>query len=185
MDEIRSRNGARPTAAADHPADTGATSYRFAFRPLWILSHLLVVFLVILFVNLGFWQLRRLDERKDFNAQVEANASAEPVPLPADLTEDGVDELATVMMPNMAAVRESTLTATVHLHATDRTGEWLMSFEDGLLVTTRDHGKGDLAVRGPAAGLFLWAWNRRSPAEANLEVFGDQALLDAWAALVP
>ena len=68
-------------------------SYRFAVRPLWILSHLLVIFLVVLFVNLGFWQLRRLDQRKDFNAQVAANAQAAPEPLPADLSPDEVDAL--------------------------------------------------------------------------------------------
>ena len=31
--------------------------YRFALRPKWILSHLFVIGLAVLFVNLGFWQL--------------------------------------------------------------------------------------------------------------------------------
>ena len=39
-------------------------SYRFALRPKWILSHLFVVALVVLMINLGFWQLRRLDQRR-------------------------------------------------------------------------------------------------------------------------
>lgn len=135
--------------------------------------------------TVGFWPRRMAHETTIHRVDAEHAAGRTVRDLDDAEAVDGVDELATVMMPNMVAVRESTLRATVHLHATDRTGEWLMSFEDGLLVTTRDHGKGDLAVRGPAAGLFLWAWNRRSPAEANLEVFGDPALLDAWAALVP
>ncbi len=50
--------------------------YRFAFRPLWILSHLFVAFLVVMCVILGFWQLRRHDERADQNARVVARSEA-------------------------------------------------------------------------------------------------------------
>lgn len=37
----------------------------FWLRPKWIVGHLLVVTLVVLFVTLGFWQLRRLDDKRD------------------------------------------------------------------------------------------------------------------------
>ena len=50
--------------------------YRFALRPLWIVSHVLVAFLVVMCVSLGFWQLRRHDERADQNAQVAARSEA-------------------------------------------------------------------------------------------------------------
>jgi surfeit locus 1 family protein len=53
--------------------------YRFARRPVWIAGHLLVAGLVVLMVSLGSWQLRRLDERRDQNALVEARAALEPV----------------------------------------------------------------------------------------------------------
>jgi surfeit locus 1 family protein len=53
--------------------------YRFALRPMWILSHLLVLAVVVSMVNLGLWQLRRLDERREFNRLLEANVAAEPV----------------------------------------------------------------------------------------------------------
>ncbi len=45
------------------------------------MSHLLVLLLVIVMINLGFWQLRRLHERKTYNASVRANESqpAQPV----------------------------------------------------------------------------------------------------------
>ena len=39
----------------------------FARRPRWILSHFLVLLLIIVMINLGFWQLRRLDEKKTLN----------------------------------------------------------------------------------------------------------------------
>ena len=45
---------------------------RFLLRPRWLLSHLLVVLLVVVMVNLGFWQLRRLDQKRDYNALVES-----------------------------------------------------------------------------------------------------------------
>ena len=51
------------------------SKYRFLITPKWIAFHLLVVVVVVAMVNLAFWQLRRLDERRDFNAQVRANAN--------------------------------------------------------------------------------------------------------------
>ncbi|HEX9994069.1 MAG TPA: SURF1 family protein [Acidimicrobiales bacterium] len=51
---------------------------RSLLTPRWLLSHVLVVALVVLMVNLGLWQLRRLDERRAANAAVEA-ALARPV----------------------------------------------------------------------------------------------------------
>ena len=45
---------------------------RFLLRPRWLLSHLLVLALVVTMVNLGFWQLRRLDERRDRNELIES-----------------------------------------------------------------------------------------------------------------
>jgi len=49
------------------------STYGFLIRPKWIAFHLLVVTLVVVMVNLAFWQLRRLDERRTFNAEVRAN----------------------------------------------------------------------------------------------------------------
>jgi surfeit locus 1 family protein len=56
-------------------------SYRFALRPRWILSHLFVLALVVTMVNLGLWQLRRLDERRDQNAVVSARLAEPPAPV--------------------------------------------------------------------------------------------------------
>jgi cytochrome oxidase assembly protein ShyY1 len=41
--------------------------YRFAWRPRWILSHILVGTLVVFMIWAGFWQLRRFHERGDLN----------------------------------------------------------------------------------------------------------------------
>ncbi|HWH33756.1 MAG TPA: SURF1 family protein [Acidimicrobiales bacterium] len=53
---------------------------RFWLRPKWVVGHVLVVALVVAFVNFGFWQLRRLDERRSANAVVEARSSMPAAP---------------------------------------------------------------------------------------------------------
>jgi cytochrome oxidase assembly protein ShyY1 len=61
------------------PTDPAAAKQRrtskfgFLLRPKWIAFHVLVLVLVVVMVNLAFWQLRRLDQRQRFNAQVDAH----------------------------------------------------------------------------------------------------------------
>lgn len=62
--------------------------YRFARRPAWLLSHVLVLALIVGLANLGLWQLRRLDERRERNALIEARAEADPVPIESLLDRD-------------------------------------------------------------------------------------------------
>jgi surfeit locus 1 family protein len=47
-------------------------------RPRWLVGTIIAVLLIVLFVNLGFWQLRRLDEKRDRNAAIEERG-ARPV----------------------------------------------------------------------------------------------------------
>jgi surfeit locus 1 family protein len=51
---------------------------RFLLRPRWLLSHVMVVVLVVTMVNLGLWQLRRMDERSEHNDLI-AGRQAAPV----------------------------------------------------------------------------------------------------------
>ena len=55
--------------------------YRFLLTPRWIAFHLLVIAGIVLMVNLGFWQLRRLDERQAFNTEVTSRIDLPPAPL--------------------------------------------------------------------------------------------------------
>ena len=55
--------------------------YRFLTRPKWIVFTLGIILLIVVMMNLGFWQLRRLDERKAVNAQVRERTTAAIVPL--------------------------------------------------------------------------------------------------------
>lgn len=52
--------------------------YRFILKPKWILSHLIVLALVVLMVNLGFWQLGRLHEKKAANRVIRSR-TAQPL----------------------------------------------------------------------------------------------------------
>jgi surfeit locus 1 family protein len=59
--------------------------WSFLTRPGWILSHLFVAGMVVLMVNLGFWQLRRLDERRAVNERIEARIDEPAAPITAVL----------------------------------------------------------------------------------------------------
>ena len=54
---------------------------RGLLSPGWIASHLFVAAMVVLMVNLGFWQLRRHDERRADNAETAAALARDPVDL--------------------------------------------------------------------------------------------------------
>jgi surfeit locus 1 family protein len=56
---------------------------RKLLSPRWLAGHLLALSLILLFVNFGFWQLRRMEERNAYNALLEARLGAEPEPLAA------------------------------------------------------------------------------------------------------
>ncbi len=77
------------TDPAESPSDRGS-KYRFLFSPKWIAFHVLVAVVVVTMINLAFWQLRRLDERRDFNAQVRANAN-QPIAEYDDVVTDTTD----------------------------------------------------------------------------------------------
>lgn len=64
--------------------------YRFLFKPKWIAFHLLVVVAIVTMVDLGFWQLRRLEQKREFNATVEERYDAPPLPFD-DLLTPGTD----------------------------------------------------------------------------------------------
>ena len=59
--------------------------YTFLFKPKWIGFHLLCLAAIVGMINLGLWQLSRLDEKQTFNARVTTHDAAEPVALTANL----------------------------------------------------------------------------------------------------
>lgn len=67
---------------------------------------------------------------------------------------------------------------TVHLHATDVDGEWVVDLTGPQPVVREGHEKAAVALRGPVVELMLAVYRRR-PVE-GLEVFGDRELLDLF-----
>ena len=135
--------------------------------------------------SVGFWCRRMAHETVIHRIDAEVAVGA-PGPVRPELAVDGVDEVLDVFLaPRVGAAVLAGPAATVHLHATDVPGEWLVRLgPDGVRVE-RGHAKGDAAVRGSASELLLWLWGRL-PLD-DLEVFGEEpaaARLRAAAATV-
>src|SRR6478735_4227808 len=58
-----------------------AEMYRFLVSPRWLGFHLLVAVVIVTMVNLGFWQLRRLDFKRERADTIAARIDLAPVPL--------------------------------------------------------------------------------------------------------
>jgi surfeit locus 1 family protein len=103
--------------------------------PRWLLSHLFVLAMVVLMVNLGFWQLRRLDEKRADNDAV-ADASEQA---PVDLAT--VDDV-TMIVDHRAVTASGVYLSGQELLVANRTydgaaGSWLVTplrFPDGRIV---------------------------------------------------
>jgi uncharacterized protein (TIGR03083 family) len=126
-----------------------------------------------------FWHARQALETAMHRWDAQA-ATGEPEPVDADLGVLGVDEILGLFLPRMAeSTAKVSTAATMHLHCTDRDGEWLLRFGENGTTQSHEHAKGDVAVRGGGSDLYLLLWNRIG--RQRLEVFGDAALLDRWA----
>ena len=129
------------------------------------------------------WVHRRMAQETAVHRWDAELALGPPAPIDPAVAVDGIDELLDVFLPvDMAENKEASLGGSLHLHATDHPGEWLITIEDGKLEVARSHAKGDLALRGTASDLLLALWGR--VATDQLEVFGDPALFDRWKELV-
>lgn len=104
----------------------------------------------------------------------------DPTPVPAADGIDGVDELFTEVLAGRARTMPS---GSLHLHQTDGDGEFMLRAADGAITVTREHAKGDAAVRASGEELFLCAWGRRSL--DGLQIFGDVEVAAQWMSLSP
>lgn len=129
-----------------------------------------------------FWARRAAHETAIHRWDAEAAVSAASSLVP-DQAIDALDELLGVFAPVLFDPSGwAGDAATVHLHATDVDGEWLISMgSDGLVVEHR-HDKGDVAARGTASDLVLMMMGRVPP--ARLELFGDAGVIDRWHRMV-
>jgi uncharacterized protein (TIGR03083 family) len=136
---------------------------------------------VYTFVGVGTvrWWLRRQAHETIVHTWDAQAALGTPDTIAPALAADGVDELLTVFVPALFDTAAFGADGqSIHFHATDAEGEWLLRFADGGLIVSGEHAKGDVAARGPAEQLLLVGW-KRAPVTA-IEAFGDTALLERF-----
>jgi uncharacterized protein (TIGR03083 family) len=130
-----------------------------------------------------WWARRMLHETTVHRADAELTLGTVPV-IDPEVAADGIDEF----LANLPTTRRpgpllASLPAgeSMHLHATDADGEWLVRFlgQPGI-EWSRGHAKATAAVRGPVAELLLFAYGRIPPSDPRLSVFGDPSVLTAW-----
>jgi uncharacterized protein (TIGR03083 family) len=139
----------------------------------------------------SFWARRMAHETAVHRADAEIAVGRQPEFEP-DLAVDAIDEWLGSMSGVVAEDQRADALpdgAVLHVHATDEgldgAGEWLVRREGSELTVQPGHGKGDVALRGPASRLLLVLLRRVPPDDPQVEVLGDPALLTGWLAGTP
>lgn len=123
----------------------------------------------------SWWVRRRLHEALVHRADAAIAVGADFVPRP-ELAADAISEWL-----DIALARGVNLDGkSVHLHAHDEglgeRGEWTIA--DG--SWSHAHGKGDVALRGPASDLLLATTRRVDIADTAVETIGDESVWRTW-----
>jgi uncharacterized protein (TIGR03083 family) len=93
-----------------------------------------------------------------------------------ELAADGVDEFLVHFLPDVVDGAPP-LGGSVHVHCSDVPGEWTVTVDSGgKYAVSREHAKGDAALRGDAHDLLMVLW-RRAPLD-SVTVFGDRAIAE-------
>jgi uncharacterized protein (TIGR03083 family) len=134
----------------------------------------------------ALWVRRRMTQETAVHRWDAAHAVGLPYKVPAAVAADGIDEFLSTFAGRNVADGAEAVGGSVHLHCTDTSlevaegrddrsmagGEWLVSTLDESGATfTRQHAKGDAAVRGRAHDLLMWIWGRDAGA---VEIIGDE-----------
>jgi uncharacterized protein (TIGR03083 family) len=125
--------------------------------------------------SVGFWARRTAHETAMHRWDAQ-NAGAAADAIEAPLAADGVDEYLGIL--GAFRGRRFPEGGSIHLHTTDTPGEWLVRFDAGGIQLTREHAKGDVAVRGPASEVVLVLMGRKTM--DAVEVFGADSLFEAF-----
>ncbi len=112
---------------------------------------------------LAFWARRQAHETTVH--RVDADRATGPgvsAPVPAELAEDGIDELLTCFVAGRSRRLRADADRTLHVHATDTDAHWQLWIGSSTPKADRVVGDepADMTVRGPAEQLYLALWNR-------------------------
>ena len=132
----------------------------------------------------SFWARRMAHETAVHRADAQITVGREPDLAPV-LAADAIDEWLSgtdsATDPRADALPPGRV---LHIHATDAalagSGEWTLRSEAAGISLEHGHGRGDVAVRGPAARLLLVLVRRLPPDDPTVEIIGDGALLSRW-----
>jgi uncharacterized protein (TIGR03083 family) len=135
-------------------------------------------------VPASFW-IRRMAHETGVHLADARLALGEPPGIPADLAADAVDEWLTYLSGPIYGrpdPRRDALPAgrSLHVHATDTAGEWLVSHDKQGIRAESGHAGADVSLRGPAETLLLVLIRRIGPDSPAVEVHGDAGLLRHW-----
>ncbi|MFN3255595.1 MAG: maleylpyruvate isomerase family mycothiol-dependent enzyme [Ilumatobacter sp.] len=135
------------------------------------------------------WVRRRMAIETSIHRWDVANAIGVSYAVPTAIAADGIDEFLTWFAARERREGEMKVGGTVHLHCTDTDtdtdtgtgtgtgdvagGEWFISsMKEPAATFTREHRKGDAAVRGSAHDLLLWLWRRDDRLSDGVEIIG-------------
>lgn len=147
--------------------------------------------------SLGFTRRRQAHEALIHRVDAELTAGVPVSPLDPALAADGVDEAVRVMWAEMPAWASfSTGGGVLAIEATDTGNTWLVELgrmtgtstntgktydEPSIAILGSGSQEPDAVVRGRAADLNLWVWDRGS---TGIDRTGDESALDGLAALI-
>ena len=104
--------------------------------------------------------------------------------LDAELSSEGIHEYLEMGLPRVVArVGVELPVQSLHIHCIDVDGEWLVWSDEGTYRMLPVHDKGDAAIRGNAADIWLLLMGRLdsdNSDESSIEIVGDLAAAYAW-----
>ncbi len=124
------------------------------------------------------WVRRRMAQETAVHHFDAARSVGGTYEIPTAMAADGIDEFLMWFAGSERRDGEMKPGGTVHLHCTDTDegdvagGEWFVSsLKEPSCTFSREHRKGDAAVRGRAHDLLMWLWRRSTD---GVEVIGDE-----------
>jgi uncharacterized protein (TIGR03083 family) len=106
-------------------------------------------------------------------------AAGRDATLDPELSSSGIGEYLEMGLPRVLSRADIPPPgSSLHVHCTDADGEWLVWSDNGTYRMLPVHDKGDAALRGPAADLWLVLMGRLDRRE--VDIVGDPAAADAW-----